>query len=227
MSLYDNLQKIRERVDKASRSAGRSPSEITLVAVTKKVDLKLIREAVKGGVRVLGGNYIQESEESIERLKRSDVRWHFIGKLQKNKVKVAVELFDVIETVDSLKLAAEISKRAARPIDVLLQINMGDEATKGGVSPAEASELAAGVATLKNINLKGLMTIPPRSDTPEVTRGYFTTLRRTAERINSKRIPGVNLSELSMGMSSDFEIAIEEGATIIRVGRALFGEREG
>lgn len=226
MSLYDNLQKIRERVDKSARNAGRNPSEVTLVAVTKKVDIKLVREAVKSGVRVLGGNYIQESEEIIERLKRSDVKWHFIGKLQKNKVKFAVTLFDMIETVDTVKLATEISKRATAPIDVLLQINMGDEATKGGVSPAEASELAAGVAALKNINLKGLMTIPPRSDVPEVTRAYFTTLRRTAERINSERIPGVSLSELSMGMSSDFEIAIEEGATIIRVGRLLFGERD-
>ncbi len=226
MSLYDNLLKIRERVDKSARSAGRNPSEVTLVAVTKKVDIKLIREAVKGGVRVLGGNYIQESEEKIAGLKRSDVKWHFIGKLQKNKVKTAVTLFDMIETVDSVKLAAEISKRATHPIDVLLQINIAGEETKGGVLPAEASKLAAGIAALKDINLKGLMMIPPRSDDPGVTRAYFTTLRRIAERINSERIPGVNLTELSMGMSSDFEIAIEEGATIIRVGRALFGERD-
>ncbi|MBI5233233.1 MAG: YggS family pyridoxal phosphate-dependent enzyme, partial [Deltaproteobacteria bacterium] len=151
--------------------------------------------------------------------------WHFIGHLQKNKARFAVNLFDMIETLDSIELAKELNKKAERPIDVLMQVNIGAEGTKGGVEPGDAPRLAQSIAMLPNIRLRGLMTIPPSGNTPEMSRPYFIMLRRIAERINRERIRGVALTELSMGMSHDFDVAIEEGATIVRIGTALFGER--
>ena len=224
--VYDNLLKVRERIERAARLAGRNPDDIRLVAVTKTVDIKRIREAVRAGLRCFGENYVQESEEKIEKVKHQTVKWHFIGHLQKNKARFAVELYDMIETVGGLSLAAEINRRTSSPIDILIQVKISDEKTKGGVTPREVPELAAAIGAMKNLNLKGLMAIPPFNENPELSRPYFTTLRRIAERVNSERIPGVTLTELSMGMSADFDVAIEEGATIIRVGTALFGERQ-
>lgn len=216
---------VMERIRRAARKAGRDPSEVTIVAVTKTVDIKRVKEAAAAGVVVFGENYVQEAKEKIEKWRGKEVKWHFIGHLQKNKVKFAVELFDMIETVDSLDLAKEINKRAKAPVDVLIQVNIAREKNKGGVDFEGAFKLARAMAGLKNLRLKGLMTIPPFFDNPEMSRPYFITLRRLAENINKEHIPGISLKDLSMGMSADFEVAVEEGATIVRIGTAVFGER--
>ncbi|MEE8574723.1 MAG: YggS family pyridoxal phosphate-dependent enzyme [Thermodesulfobacteriota bacterium] len=226
VKISDNLSKINDTMMRAVRRAGRNPDEIKLIAVTKTVELKAIKEAVKAGVRFFGENYVQESEEKIKKIKLPSVKWHFIGHLQKNKAKIAAEQFDMIHSVDSFGLAKEINKRASAPVEILLQVKLVDEKTKGGVSPADVLELAREISGLKKIVLKGLMAIPPPQDDPERSRPYFTTLRRIAERINKEHIPNVNFTELSMGMSADYEVAIEEGATMIRIGTALFGERD-
>jgi hypothetical protein len=224
-SVYDNFLKVNERILQACKRSGRDPQEIKLVAITKSVAIKQVKEAVDAGCRLFGENYVQEAREKIKKIKLPSVKWHFTGHLQKNKAKDAVGLFDMIHSVDKLGLAKELNKRTEEPLKVLMQINIGDEKTKGGVSINEAPEFAREIGKLNNIVLKGLMIIPPYHEDAEMTRPYYTTIRSVAERINREQIPGVVLSELSMGMSHDFEVAIEEGATFIRVGRALFGER--
>lgn len=222
-----NIAMVRERIERAAKRAGRDPKEITISAAAKSVDVKRIQEAVKAGIHTLGENYIQEAKKKIDTIRKGkDIHWHFIGHLQKNKAKDAVKLFDMIETVDSVGLAKELNKRAKEKLDVLIQVNLAKETTKGGVTEHAALGLAREIAKLENLSLKGLMTIPPYFENPEMSRPYFTELRRLAEKIRRENIPGVIMKELSMGMSHDFEIAIEEGATTIRVGTAIFGERE-
>lgn len=225
-TISENLITVMDRINKAARKAGRQPNEVQLIAVTKTVEVKRIKEAIASGLRVFGENYVQEAQEKASKIKDGSARWHFIGHLQKNKAKLAVELFDVIHTVDSLELATELNKRAKEPVDVLIEVNIAREKTKTGVDSEGAVKLARAFANFPNLRLKGLMTIPPLTEDPEGSRPYFVTLRRLAERINKEHIPGVFLKELSMGMSSDFEVAIEEGATMIRVGTAIFGSRE-
>lgn len=223
-----NIAMVRERIEKAARLTGRDPKEITILAATKSVDTKKIQEAVKAGITTFGENYVQEAVKKIKDLQGSkkNVYWHFIGHLQKNKAKDAVKFFDTIETVDSIELAKELSKRAEKKLCVLIQVNLSKEKTKGGVSEHEALGLVREIAKLENLSLKGLMTIPPPFENPEMSRPYFTELRRLAEKIRREGIPNVIMKELSMGMSHDFEVAIEEGATIIRIGTAIFGERQ-
>lgn len=224
-TISENLIDVMERLKRAARKAGRDPSEITLIAVTKTVEVKKIKEALSGGARVFGENYVQEASEKIEKVRDKNVKWHFIGHLQKNKAKLAVELFDVIHTVDSLELAKELNKRAQKPQDILIEVNIAREKTKTGVDAEGAVKLARAISGMENLRLRGLMSIPPYSEVPEASRPYFVALRRLAERINKERLPNVFLRDLSMGMSSDFEIAVEEGATMIRVGTAIFGAR--
>jgi hypothetical protein len=224
-NIADNIAIINEKIDKAAKRSGRDPKEITLLAVTKTVEITSIRKAISAGVRLFGENYIQEAKEKIEKIRRSSVIWHFIGHLQRNKVKYAVELFDIIQTVDSFELAKEINKKAKRPIDILIEVNIAGEKTKAGVQKDRVIYLVRKISKLKNLSLKGLMTIPPIFDNPQLSRPYFVTLRRLAERVNRERINGVAMNTLSMGMSNDFEVAIEEGATILRIGTAIFGER--
>ena len=174
--------------------------------------LRGFREAVEAGVRVAGENYIQDALEKIARINDERIAWHFIGHLQRNKVKYAVELFDMIQTVDSIELAREINKRSnALPSMLLIEVNIGGEETKSGVASDEALELAGRMSELRNLSLKGLMAIPPNSDDPRVSRRYFTRLRRLLEEINIEGVVDKRLTVLSMGMSNDFEIAIEEG----------------
>ncbi len=225
-TISENLTSVTDRMRKAARKAGRDPEEVTLVAVTKGVELKRIKEAYASGARVFGENYVQEAEEKVSKIKDGTVRWHFIGHLQKNKVKRAAELFDCIQTIDSLELAIELNKRAQEPLDVLIEVNIAREKTKTGVDAEGAVRLAREFSSLQNLRLKGLFTIPPFSESPDASRPYFVTLRRLAERINKERIPGVFLHDLSMGMSNDFEVAIEEGATMVRIGTAIFGPRK-
>lgn len=225
-SISENLIKIQDRIRKSARKAGREPSEVTLIAVTKKVEPKKIKEAVANGVRVFGESYVQEAEEKIGKIKDHSIKWHFIGHLQKNKAKLAVELFDFIQTVDSPELAVELNKKAKEPIDILIEVNLAREKTKTGVDAEGAVKLARAISELPNLRLKGLMTIPPFNEAPEASRPYFIALRRLAERINKEKFPGVSMKELSMGMSNDFEVAIEEGATMVRIGTAIFGARK-
>lgn len=224
--ISENLMLVMDRIGKAARKAGRDPSEVTLIAVTKGMDAKKVKEAISGGIRVFGESYVQEAEEKIAKIKEKGVRWHFIGHLQKNKAKLAVEMFDMVQAVDSLELAVELNKRAEEPLDVLIEVNIAREKTKSGVDADGAVKLARAIAKLDKLRLKGLMSIPPMGEAAEDSRPYFAALRRLAERINKEHIPGIMLRELSMGMSGDFEVAIEEGATMVRVGTAIFGARE-
>lgn len=229
MTVSDNVARVRDRMELAARRSGRNIREITLVAATKGVEAKRVKEAIASGVRVFGENYVQEAAEKIQKTRRKNISWHFIGHLQKNKAKQAVELFDMTQTVDSVALAKELSKKAKsakKPIDVLIEINLAGEKTKSGVAAKNLTKLVHEMAGLENLNLKGLMALPPYYEDPEMSRPFFVTLRRLAERINKENIPGVTMRELSMGMSNDFEVAIEEGATLVRVGTAIFGERE-
>jgi hypothetical protein len=197
------------------------------MAVTKTVDDERIIEAIRTGVDILGENYVQEAKRKIEKMGK-DVEWHMVGYLQSNKAKYAVRLFDMIHSVDRLDLAAELDRRAgmaACRMNILIEINSSGEQTKSGVPLQEALSLIKEIAPLENLSIRGLMTMPPWFDDPEDARPYFLALRDLRDRILKEEIPGVEMRELSMGMSGDFEVAVEEGATIVRVGRSIFGER--
>lgn len=227
-SVRDNIEKIRQRIAAAAGRVNRRPEEIRLMAITKTVPDQLIREAIEVGVDLIGENYIQEAQRKIDLLGR-DVPWHFTGHLQTNKAKFAVRLFSMIHSVDRIELARELERQAEKlgqKIDILLEVNLGDEATKSGIHPQEAISLVKEVALLPHLCVKGLMAIPPWSADPEEARPYFRALRQLRDDIDRQNIPGVEMRELSMGMSDDFEIAVEEGATIVRIGRAIFGPRE-
>jgi len=209
--------------------AGRCPSEVKLIAVSKGVSAETVKNAVENGIRDLGENRVQEAQEKIDIIKASlpeaRVKWHLIGHLQKNKAKIAVKLFDMIHSVDSLELAELIDKYAAetgKKQKILLQVKLSDEESKYGILNDKLNEVLEGVRHLDNLKLEGLMTIPPYFDDPERVRVFFRALRELKDNAIHA---GFRLSELSMGMSNDFEIAIEEGATMVRVGTAIFGER--
>lgn len=226
--IKENLERVYERIEKAARRAGRSPDSVKLVAVTKTFGAEAVLAAYEAGQRLFGENYVQEAQRKIEAVNKPDIIWHMIGHLQTNKAKYAVKLFDMIESVDSKKLADELSKRASnagKVQKVLIEVNLAGEATKSGCKESEVFELAEYIGSLPNLKLLGLMTIPPFLP-PEEVRPYFRRLRELAEAIDKKGYKGVEMKELSMGMSSDFEVAIEEGATIVRVGTAIFGQRK-
>ena len=227
MSIAENLSRLKERMAEAAIRSGRTPGSVKLVGVTKTVDLDRIKEAVSAGLQILGENYVQEARDKIRELK-DRVSWHFVGRLQTNKAKYAVKLFDVIQTVDSFKLAQELNRRAqplGRTIPIIIQVNLASEVSKGGVEPSECLSLIRHVSVLENLQIRGLMTMPPFFDQPERARPYFAQLREMSQKIAEAQVAGVEMNELSMGMSGDFEAAIEEGATLIRVGTAIFGER--
>ncbi|MBT8366579.1 MAG: YggS family pyridoxal phosphate-dependent enzyme, partial [Deltaproteobacteria bacterium] len=189
---------------------------------------EVVQEAIQAGVTDLGENYIQEARDKINRLARTPVNWHFIGHLQSNKAKYAVRLFDLIHSVDSLKLARELDKYAQKNDKiqaVLVQVNVAREDSKSGVYVENTLKLLTEVAQLENIAVKGLMTMPPYFNAPEKVRPFFAALRELRDHIRSERIPNIAMDELSMGMTGDFEAAIEEGATMVRIGTAIFGER--
>jgi pyridoxal phosphate enzyme (YggS family) len=244
--IKENLLKVTERIEGAARRVGRDPREIKLVAVSKTVDAPRIKEAIESGVSILGENYVQEAQKKIEEIGRPactepasrslaegrrfgegrPVAWHFIGHLQSNKAKYAVRLFDMIHSVDSLPLAEELNRRAeqaGRAMKVMIEVNLSGEMTKFGAEEESALNLAKRILDLNRLSLEGLMTMPPYFDLPEMSRPYYIGLREMKERMVKEGIP---MRELSMGMSNDFEIAIEEGATYIRVGTAIFGTRK-
>jgi len=214
-----------ERIEKAAQKVRRNPNEIKLVAVSKTVEAARIKEAIEAGVSILGENYIQEAQKKIEEIGRP-VSWHFIGHLQSNKAKYAIRLFDMVHSLDSIPLAEELNRRAEqadRVIKVLVEVNLSKEATKFGTDEEMVLNLAKRVQNLNHLSLEGLMTMPPYFDSPEMSRPYYIALRELKQRMVKAGIP---MKELSMGMSNDFEIAIEEGATYVRVGTAIFGPRE-
>ena len=214
----ERLQKVRERVAAAALRSGRSPEEITIVAVSKIKPAANILEAYRGGQRHFGENYVQEFQAKKQQLgELPGAVFHLIGKLQSNKTKPASGLFDVIQTVDSVKIARRLNEQTERRLDVFLELKLTDEITKSGLAEEELPAVKEFVASCEHLHLRGLMGMPPWSEDPERTRPYFRRLRRMAELLG--------LPELSMGMSHDLETAIEEGATLVRVGTAIFGKR--
>lgn len=226
-TVRDNIEEIRNRIAGAALRSGRSLSDIRLMAVTKTVDDDRIVEAIEAGVDIIGESYVQEAKRKIEKMGKG-VEWHMIGYLQSNKAKYAVRLFDMIHSVDRKDLAVELDRRAGMAgsrMNILVEVNTSGEKTKSGVDHREAIQLIKEIAPLEHLAIRGLMTMPPWFDDPEDARPYFATLKALRDRALEEQIPGVEMIELSMGMSGDFEVAVEEGATIVRVGRSIFGER--
>ena len=219
MDIERNLKEVEGRIAQAAQRVGRSPDEVTIVAVTKQVAPQAIEAAIKAGIRHIGENRVQEANEKIRLLSALELypTWHMVGHLQTNKVKTAVEIFDIIHSIDSLRLAQLVSQRADKTLPVLLQVNISGEETKSGFSVAELPKALDEVARLPRLEVKGLMTIAPLVQDAEEVRPIFRRLRELRD--------SLGLEHLSMGMSNDFEVAVEEGATIVRIGRAIFGER--
>jgi len=224
-----NIQGIRERIARAAESCSRRPEEITLLAISKTFPCDAIADAMAAGIRRFGENRVQEAESKISHFTGSSKpEWHLVGHLQTNKARRAVELFDVIQSVDSAKLAARISQAAlelGKIVPVFLQVGLGDEETKFGAPPGEIREIIEAVSGFKGIRLDGLMTLPPFFENQEEARPYFSRLRELGEKLEAEQPGCLGKRHLSMGMSHDFEAAIREGATIIRVGTAIFGMR--
>lgn len=226
--IESRLKHVKDQISEAAVACGRDPETVKLVAVSKTVPTDRILAAIKAGVTDLGENYIQEAREKIEALREENVSWHFIGHLQSNKAKYAVRLFDLIHSIDSLKLAKELNKRASalgKVQKILVQVNISGEATKSGIETEQAVRLVRHIAPLENISIQGLMTMPPFFNAPEKVRPYFKALKNLQDLIRDEAIANVHMTELSMGMSGDFAAAIEEGATLVRVGTAIFGGR--
>jgi PLP dependent protein len=227
--LSERLEEVRRRIETCARRAGRDPAEITLVAVSKTHPPALLRLAIEAGASDLGENRVQEAEAKIEAVGRRQARWHLIGHLQANKARRAVTLFDVIHSVDSVSLARRLDRLCGEEgrdqLPIMIQVDLAGEATKSGVSEKDLPELVSAVKAGERLRLVGLMTLPPFFEEAERARPYFRRLRELRETIGSRNDFGEGRGELSMGMSNDYEVAIEEGATIVRVGTAIFGER--
>ena len=226
-SIGDNVRNVSERLHRAALGAGRRVDSVRLVAATKSVSVEAIREGLAAGLNILGESRLQEALPKIEALRGESVHWHFIGRLQRRKVRSVVGLFDLIHSVDSLELAQEIDRRAEQSGHrqaVLLEVNIADEATKAGFRPGELIALLPELSRLSHMVVKGLMTIPPPTMDAEGARPYFRRLREMARRLG-QGVPGLSMDELSMGMSNDYVVAVEEGATLVRVGTAIFGTR--
>lgn len=223
--IADNLQAVRSRIDAAARAAGRDPKTVALLAVSKTWPAADILDAARAGQRAFGENYVQEAVEKIGRLQDADLEWHFIGPLQSNKTRLVAENFAWVHSIERLKIAERLSAQrpaALPPLQVCVQVNVSGEASKSGCEPAEAVELCRQVAALPNLRLRGLMAIPEPEEEIEAQRRPFRQLRDLFETL---RAGGLPLDTLSMGMSHDLEAAIAEGATVVRIGTAIFGER--
>jgi pyridoxal phosphate enzyme (YggS family) len=227
--LRDNIAAIKDRIILAAERSGRQAEDVKLVAVSKTVDAGAVREAIKAGIRVFGENRVQEARDKIEILRfeasNQDLEWHLIGHLQRNKAKHAVGMFELIHSVDSMALADELQRqadKAGRAQRILVEVKLSEEDTKAGVAEKDLAALVEHISGLKELALEGLMMMPPFFGNPEEARPYFRRLRELRDELQNKSF---NLPELSMGMSNDFEVAIEEGSTLVRVGTAIFGER--
>lgn len=231
-TLFENIETIKKQISGSALRAGRKPEDITLIAVTKTVSAESVKQAIGLGLKIFGENRVQEAKEKILSFKEyfsqspdKKIEWHLVGHLQKNKAKPAVELFDMIHSVDSVELAEELDKQAkkiSKKQKILVQVKLSAEETKHGILKENLLQLIQGIMQMENLNILGLMTIPPFFDEPEMARPFFRNLRELRDEMNSK---GFNLKELSMGMSNDFQTAIEEGATMVRIGTGIFGQR--
>jgi pyridoxal phosphate enzyme (YggS family) len=231
MSIAENIVLVRERIAAAARRVGRNPDEVTLMGVSKTFPVESIREAYSAGLRVFGENRVQEFSGKATALRDlSDSEWHLIGHLQTNKAAKAVELFHAVDSVDSVRAAEKLNSMAAgagKTLPVLIEINIGGESAKSGValSSDELELLLQGAPRWGNLKIRGLMTVPPYTEDPKGSRAYFRQLRQIRDGIAARGLPKIGMAVLSMGMSHDFEVAIEEGSTCVRVGTAIFGER--
>ena len=226
--IKENLEFVENRISEACKRVGRDRSEVTLIAVSKTKPVSDIRQAMDCGIRVFGENKVQEIRDKHAEI-TENLDWHMIGHLQANKVKYLPGIVCMIHSVDNEKLALEIEKqfsKASLVADVLIEVNMAGEDTKFGIAPDEALEFVKSISGLKHLNIRGLMTIAPYTDDPESNRVYFKGLRDLKDKINAENIDGVHMDTLSMGMTGDYEVAIEEGATFVRVGTGIFGERD-
>ncbi len=229
-SMVDNLNLVKDRLVQAAQRAGRDPADIMLLAVSKTHPVAVLREALDAGATVLGENKVQEAESKIEELGRNAAEWHLIGHLQSNKARKAVQLFDVIHSLDSLELAQRLERiceeEGRQTLSVLVQVDLAGEETKSGVSIDDLLEIAGFLKTCKRTRFDGLMVLPPFYDDAEATRPFFKNLRAIRDELAAQGAFANGRGELSMGMTNDFEVAIEEGATIVRVGTAIFGQRD-
>ncbi len=228
-TLCERLANVCERIDTAARKSHRPPEEVTLIAISKTHPTEILREGLKAGITHFGENRVQEAEGKIVELGRGAARWHLVGHLQANKAGRAVNLFDLIHSLDSVDLALRLQRlceaEEREQLDVLIQIDLGGEESKTGLEPRGLPELLKTLKTCQRLRLVGLMTLPPYFENPDCARPYFKTLRELRDDLQTQGHFGDRRGELSMGMSHDFEIAIEEGATMVRVGTAIFGER--
>lgn len=225
--INENLMQVRKNIEAACQKAGRNPEEVTLIAVSKTKPVPMLEEAYQAGSRDFGENKVQEIMDKYPVLP-DDIRWHMIGHLQRNKVKYIVDKVSLVHSVDSLRLAEEISRQAEKKqteLDILVEVNIAQEESKFGTSRAEASQLVEEIAKLPCIHVKGLMTIAPFVEHPEENRKYFRQIKELSVDIEKKNIDNVSMSVLSMGMTNDYMVAVEEGATMVRVGTGIFGER--
>ncbi|MGA7559059.1 MAG: YggS family pyridoxal phosphate-dependent enzyme [Terriglobales bacterium] len=231
MSIAENVALVGERIAAAARRAGRNPAEITLMGVSKTFSAERIREAYTAGLRVFGENRLQEFGDKVEALgDLPDAEWHMIGHLQTNKAAKAAELFDAVDSLDSVRLADRLNasaESAGKILPVLVEINVGGEQAKSGLAPDsdELEQILRSAPRWANLEIHGLMTVPPYTEDPEGSRPFFRQLREIRDRIAARELPRIGAGVLSMGMSHDFEVAIEEGSTCVRVGTAIFGER--
>jgi PLP dependent protein len=227
-TIHDNVARIQDRITSACRRAGRRPEEVTLVAVSKTFSAECIREGYEAGLRHFGENRVQEAAEKRPRLSDLGITWHLVGHLQANKARHARELFQWVHSIDSLRIAQRLDQTAAghgEKLQVLLEVNLGEEPSKFGAGEEEVLRLAEQVSRLTTLELRGLMIVPPYFDDAERVRPFFRRLRELAQSISGAKLQNVSMEHLSMGMTHDFEIAIEEGATMVRVGSGIFGER--
>lgn len=227
MDVSENIESIRERIRNACIRSGR-PDDVKLMAVTKTVDTARIMEAINCGIKVIGENRVQEIEKKFLEI-GSQVEWHMIGHLQTNKVKYIVDKVSMIQSVDSLKLAQEINKqfgKRRRIIDVLVEINIGKEPNKHGIDPDSAAEFTESVGKFENLRVRGLMTVAPALEKSESVRPYFKKMKQIFDQLRSKQMENISMDFLSMGMTGDFETAVEEGANMVRVGSGIFGQRK-
>ena len=223
-----NYRKIVDRISEAAEKAGRHPQDIKLLAAAKSQSVDLVRAAIAAGVRLIGENYLQEAE-SKRQVISEPVEWHMIGHLQRKKAKAALNTFDLVESLDSLALALELDKegrKRGKTVRTFIEVNLGDEQSKSGIGRDQVAELVKRVGELSHVRVEGLMAVPPFNEDPEQVRPYFRALKDLQAELACLGIPNVSLTELSMGMTHDYFIAVEEGATMVRIGTALFGPRK-
>lgn len=225
MRIKDNYEKIMSNIEKVCRRENRDPSEVKLLGVAKNQPPSKIKDAYNCGLRLIGENKTQESEIHQSELKDLNIDWHFIGKLQKNKINRILRSFDFIQSVDGVKSLEHIHKRVSQEIEVFIEINIGEEKNKSGFTVDGLKKALNYISLLNRVKITGMMTVPPYSEDPEDVRPYFRQVRELKDEINSMNLANFDIRELSMGMSEDYEIAVEEGATIVRIGTALFGRR--